>query len=86
MSSSSILSVLIDKATSFSHKSAMIVNVKASVDGAAPEFLFLELVELQSQRAESIEEALLNWRLQGSVKSGFKITESHLFLMEPVSC
>ncbi|KAK1898678.1 E3 SUMO-protein ligase KIAA1586 [Dissostichus eleginoides] len=38
----------------------MIVNLKASVDGATPEFLFLELVELESQRAKDIEEALLN--------------------------
>ena len=38
----------------------MIVNVKASLDGATPEFVFLDLVELESQRAESIEEALLN--------------------------
>jgi len=60
VSSSSKLSVLIDEATSLSHKSAMIVSVKASVDGATPEFLFLELVELESQRAEGIEEALLN--------------------------
>ncbi|KAI9537955.1 hypothetical protein NQZ68_019294 [Dissostichus eleginoides] len=48
------LSVLIDEATSISHKSAMIVNLKASVDGATPEFLFLELVELESQRAKDI--------------------------------
>ncbi|KAF3844349.1 hypothetical protein F7725_007512 [Dissostichus mawsoni] len=54
------VSVLIDEATSISHKSAMIVNLKASVDGATPEFLFLELVELESQRAKDIEEALLN--------------------------
>ncbi len=60
VSFSSKLSVLIDEATSLSHKSAMIVNVKASVDGATPEFVFLELVELESQRAEDIEEALLN--------------------------
>uniref|UniRef100_A0A6Q2XAX7 HAT C-terminal dimerisation domain-containing protein n=1 Tax=Esox lucius TaxID=8010 RepID=A0A6Q2XAX7_ESOLU len=60
VSSPSKLSVLIDEATSLSHKSAMIVNVKASVDGATPEFVFLELVELESQRAEGIEEALLN--------------------------
>lgn len=59
--SSSKLSVLIDEATSLSHKSAMIVNVKASLDGATPEFVFLDLVQLESQRAESIEEALLNW-------------------------
>ncbi|KAK0156406.1 E3 SUMO-protein ligase KIAA1586 [Merluccius polli] len=57
---SSKLSVLIDEATSLSHKSAMIVNLKASVDGGTPEFLFLELVELESQRAADIEEALLN--------------------------
>ncbi|XP_034567279.1 E3 SUMO-protein ligase KIAA1586-like [Notolabrus celidotus] len=57
---SSKLSVLIDEATSLSHKSAMIVNLKASVDGGTPEFLFLELVELESQRAVDIEEALLN--------------------------
>ncbi len=60
VSFSSKLSVLIDEATSLSHKSAMIVNVKASVDGATPEFVSLELVELESQRAEDIEEALLN--------------------------
>ena len=41
VSSSSKLSVLIDEATSLSHKSAMVINVKASVDGAAPEFVFL---------------------------------------------
>ncbi|XP_055497234.1 E3 SUMO-protein ligase KIAA1586-like [Leucoraja erinacea] len=60
VSSSSKLSVLIDEATSLSHKSATIVNVKASLDGATPEFVFLDLVEPESQRAESIEEALLN--------------------------
>lgn len=48
VSSSSKLSVLIDEATSLSHKSAMIVNVKASLDGATPEFVFLDLVELES--------------------------------------
>lgn len=37
----------------------MIINLKASVDGTTPEFMFLELVELESQRAEHIEEALL---------------------------
>ncbi|KAK1885932.1 E3 SUMO-protein ligase KIAA1586 [Dissostichus eleginoides] len=60
VTSSSKFSVLIDEAPSISHKSAMIVNLKASVDGATPEFLFLELVELESQRAKDIEEALLN--------------------------
>jgi len=60
VSSSSKLSVLIDEATSLSHKSAMIVNLKASVDGATPEFVFLELVELESQRAGDIEKALLD--------------------------
>lgn len=60
VSSSSKLSVLIDEATSLSHKSAMIVNVEASVDGATPEFVFLELVELESQRAEGIVEAVLD--------------------------
>ncbi|KAJ8405555.1 hypothetical protein AAFF_G00315350 [Aldrovandia affinis] len=60
VTSSSKLSVLIDEATSLSHESAMIVNLKASVNGAPPEFVFLELVELESQRAEDIEEALLN--------------------------
>lgn len=58
--SSSKLSVLIDEATSLSHKSAIIVYVKASIDGATPEFLFLDLVELESQRAAGIEEVLLN--------------------------
>ncbi|KAJ3609191.1 hypothetical protein NHX12_023715 [Muraenolepis orangiensis] len=60
VTSSSKLSVLIDEASSISHTSAMIVNLKASVDGATLEFLFLELVELESQRAKDIEEALLN--------------------------
>uniref|UniRef100_A0A8C4Q8L3 Uncharacterized protein n=1 Tax=Eptatretus burgeri TaxID=7764 RepID=A0A8C4Q8L3_EPTBU len=41
-------------------KSAMTVNVKASIDGATLEFVFLELVELESQKAEGIEEALLS--------------------------
>uniref|UniRef100_A0A3Q2PD66 HAT C-terminal dimerisation domain-containing protein n=1 Tax=Fundulus heteroclitus TaxID=8078 RepID=A0A3Q2PD66_FUNHE len=49
VSSSSKLSVLIDEATSASHKTAMIVSVKASIDGATPEFLFLD-----------VEKALLN--------------------------
>ncbi|XP_070822086.1 E3 SUMO-protein ligase KIAA1586-like [Chaetodon trifascialis] len=60
VSSSSKSSVLIDEATSVSHKSAMIFYMKASIDGATPEFLFLDLVELESQRAAGIEEALLN--------------------------
>uniref|UniRef100_A0A3Q1FSS3 DUF4371 domain-containing protein n=1 Tax=Acanthochromis polyacanthus TaxID=80966 RepID=A0A3Q1FSS3_9TELE len=60
VSSSSKLSVLIDEATSLSHKSAMIVCVKASIDGTTPKFLFLDLVELESQRAAGIEETLLN--------------------------
>ena len=43
------LSVLIDEATFLIHKSAMIVNIKAPVDGATPEFMF-EGFELESQR------------------------------------
>lgn len=59
VSSSSKLAVLFNEATSASHKSAMIVSVKALVDGATPEFVFLELLELESQTTESIEKALL---------------------------
>lgn len=54
VSSSSNLSFHIDKATPLSHKSAMIINVKASVDWATPQFVILELVELESQGAEGI--------------------------------
>lgn len=60
LSSSSKLSVLIDEATSLSHKSAMIVNLKASVNETTPEFVFQQLVKLESQMAEDIEAALLN--------------------------
>ena len=53
------LAVLIDEASSLSHKPVMTVFVKASIQEESPEFIFLELVELENQRADGIEQALL---------------------------
>jgi len=61
------------------------VNLKASVEVATTEFVFLDLVEQERQRAGDLEKALLDC-LEASVKSGFKRTGSHFFQMEPVSC
>lgn len=38
----------------------MTVSVKASIKENSPEFIFLELVELENQRVHGIEEALLS--------------------------
>jgi len=60
IASSSKLAVLIDEASSLSHKAVMTVSVKASVqEEESPEFIFLELVELENQRADGIVEGLL---------------------------
>jgi hypothetical protein len=52
--SSSKLSVLIDESTTLSHKSVMVVYLKASVNSGDPIFIFLDLVELESQTSEFI--------------------------------
>ena len=57
--SSTNLAVLIDEASSLSHKPVMPVSVKASIKKESPEFIYLELVELENQRADGIELALL---------------------------
>ncbi|XP_056127435.1 E3 SUMO-protein ligase KIAA1586-like [Rhinichthys klamathensis goyatoka] len=60
IASSSKLAVLIDEASSLSHKAVMTVSVKASVqEEESPEFIFHELVELDNQRADGIVEGLL---------------------------
>uniref|UniRef100_A0A671K3M9 DUF4371 domain-containing protein n=1 Tax=Sinocyclocheilus anshuiensis TaxID=1608454 RepID=A0A671K3M9_9TELE len=60
VSSSSKLAVLIDEASTLSRKTTMIVNIKASVLGEPPEFIFLDLVELQDQTSEGIIDALMS--------------------------
>lgn len=60
VSSSSKLAVLIDEASTLSRKATMIVNIKASVLGEPPEFIFLDLVELQDQTSEGIIQALMS--------------------------
>lgn len=67
IASSTKLAVLIDEASSLSHKPVMTVSVKASIEGASPEFIFLDLVELDNQRADGIEQALLTCLM----KAGF---------------
>ena len=52
--SSAKLSVLIDESTTLSHKSVMVVFIKASINNCDPIFIFLDLVELDSQGAELI--------------------------------
>ncbi|XP_041845659.1 E3 SUMO-protein ligase KIAA1586-like [Melanotaenia boesemani] len=59
IASSSKLAVLIDEASSLSHKAVMTVSIKASIQEESPEFIFLELVELENQRADGIVQALL---------------------------
>uniref|UniRef100_A0A3B4THP3 HAT C-terminal dimerisation domain-containing protein n=1 Tax=Seriola dumerili TaxID=41447 RepID=A0A3B4THP3_SERDU len=59
IASSSKLAVLIDEASSLSHKAVMTVSIKASIQEESPEFIFLELVELENQRADGILQALL---------------------------
>ncbi len=60
VSSSSKLAVLIDEASTLSRKTTMIVNIKACVLGEPPEFVFLDLVELQDQTSEGIIDALMS--------------------------
>ncbi len=60
IASSSKLAVIIDEASSLSHKAVMTVSIKATVqEEESPEFIFLELVELENQRADGIVEGLL---------------------------
>uniref|UniRef100_H3AXD6 DUF4371 domain-containing protein n=1 Tax=Latimeria chalumnae TaxID=7897 RepID=H3AXD6_LATCH len=57
-SSSSKLAVLIDESTPLNRKATLIVYLKASAEGESPIFVFLDLVELEDQRAEGIASAL----------------------------
>uniref|UniRef100_H3A663 Uncharacterized protein n=1 Tax=Latimeria chalumnae TaxID=7897 RepID=H3A663_LATCH len=57
--SSSKLAVLIDESTNLSRKATLIVYLKAFVESESPIFMFLDLVELEDQRAESIVSAFL---------------------------
>lgn len=60
VTSNSKLSVLIDESTTASSKTALVVTLRASVlPSEAPVYIFLELIELQSQTAEAITNALL---------------------------
>ena len=52
------MAVLRDE-SSLSNKSLLIVNIKAAVDNGDPTYIFLNLVELQSQDAAHIETKLL---------------------------
>uniref|UniRef100_H3ANW4 HAT C-terminal dimerisation domain-containing protein n=1 Tax=Latimeria chalumnae TaxID=7897 RepID=H3ANW4_LATCH len=72
VSSSSKLAVLIAKSTTLSRKATLIVYLKASVEGESPIFMFLDLVELEDQRAKGIVSALLECLLN----TGF--TDSYL--------
>lgn len=45
------VAVLIDK-SSLSHKAVMTFSAKAPIQEESPEFIFLELVELESQKAD----------------------------------
>ncbi|XP_039618182.1 E3 SUMO-protein ligase KIAA1586-like [Polypterus senegalus] len=60
IASSSKLAVLVDETSSLNRKAVMTVSVKASFEENSPEFIFLELVELENQRADGIAEALLS--------------------------
>jgi hypothetical protein len=54
------ISVLIDESTTVSHLSVLCVYVKASVDGVTdPVFVFLDLIELPNQTADTIARCLL---------------------------
>jgi len=59
VSSSSKLSVLIDESTTLSHLSVMVVYIKAAINGGDPIFIFLHVVELESQTAECITSQLV---------------------------
>uniref|UniRef100_H2ZRS2 HAT C-terminal dimerisation domain-containing protein n=1 Tax=Latimeria chalumnae TaxID=7897 RepID=H2ZRS2_LATCH len=59
VSSSSKLAVLIDESTTLSRKATLIVYLKAPVEGESPIFMFLDLVELEYQRAEGVVSALI---------------------------
>lgn len=60
VSSSSKLDVLIDEAFTLSRKTTMVVDIKTSVLGELPEFIFLDLVELHDQTSEGIVNALMS--------------------------
>lgn len=60
VSLNSKLSVLIDESTSLSNKTTLIVYLKTYLGGNNPEYVFLDLCELQSQNAEQIEKQLLD--------------------------
>lgn len=54
------LAVLVDESTTISNKAVMIVNIKAAINRSDPIFMFIDLVELQSQDAVSLMSALLS--------------------------
>lgn len=54
------LSILIDESTTVSLKSVLVINLKASIDNtSSPIFIFLDLIELENQNAETITDTLL---------------------------
>ena len=60
LESNNKISILIDESTSLSKKSVLIVYGKAAVGDGEPVFMFLDLVELDSQTADSVTSALEN--------------------------
>jgi len=50
---------LIDESTTLSHLSVMLVYIKEAINGSDPVFVFLDLVELDSQTAECITSQLV---------------------------
>lgn len=54
------LSIFIDESTSLSNKTTLVVYLKTYLGGNNPEYVFLNLCELQSQDPEQIEKYLLN--------------------------
>ena len=57
--SSGKIAVIVDESTTLSHKSVMTVHIKVALENDEPILIFLDLVELESLKAEALLAAML---------------------------
>jgi hypothetical protein len=61
VSSGTKLSDLLDESTSLSSKSTLAIDIRSFLGGDSPQYVFLDLLEFDSQDAEHIEGKLMNF-------------------------
>ena len=85
VTSSAKLSVLIDESTTLSHLSVMLVYIKAAINGGDPVFVFLDLVELDSQTDECITSQLVRCLKDAGFPEEYLLKNSVSFVSDGAS-